>query len=199
MILLFFYDKITLEVNMLKNNKKIILIISILLVIVLGFSLSYAFFYYRNTLGDISLNSGEIDINFTAGTNNFSLGDNYPKSDVLGVVSTNYFDFSVSGTIISDAIHYELQIKELNGNTLDPRYVKVYLTDQSENVLVGPINLDSFDFNDYNGNRIIYTKNLTTSSQVDYYRLRVWLSDEFTDSTSKTFAFKVNLYARNVE
>ena len=184
---------------MLKNNKKIILIVSILVVVVLAISVSYAFFYYSSTLGDITLNSGSIGINFTAGTNTFTLSDNYPKSDVLGIVSTNYFDFTVSGTVLDDDIYYEIQIKEVSGNTLDDKYVKVYLTDQTEHVLAGPLNLDGFYYNEYNNNRVIYSKDLEASNQVDAYRLRLWIDESFTDSTSRSFAFKVNLYARNEE
>ena len=199
MIFSLFYVKITLEVNMLKNNKKIILIVSILVVVVLAISVSYAFFYYSSTLGDITLNSGSIGINFTAGTNTFTLSDNYPKSDVLGIVSTNYFDFTVSGTVLDDDIYYEIQIKEVSGNTLDDKYVKVYLTDQTEHVLAGPLNLDGFYYNEYNNNRVIYSKDLEASNHVDAYRLRLWIDESFTDSTSRSFAFKVNLYARNEE
>ena len=96
---------------MINRNKKIIMILSTIFTIVLAISFSYAFFYYNKEGGTITLEAGSIAINFSEEVNYFTIHDTYPKSDTMGMIDVNYYDFTVSGSKgAEDDILYEIQI-----------------------------------------------------------------------------------------
>lgn len=184
---------------MVKRNKKLLMVaFGIALAFVMTISISYAFFYYAKDSENIPLISGSISIDFLEGTNNLSLQENYPKSDVLGMIEPYYYDFTVAGSKGKESILYEIQILEAGTNTLDPRYVKVYLTDQEDNVIVEPVLLSELKISEYNRNRVLYTGNIDTLNQRDLYRLRLWIDASYSENVESTFDFQINLYAQNV-
>lgn len=184
---------------MINRNKKIIMILSLVLTIVLAISLTYAFFYYGKEGGTIKLETGSISINFENDVNYLTISDAYPKSDSTGMISTDYYDFTVSGSNGKyDDVMYEIQIEQLEGNTLAEEYVKVYLTDQEDNDLrVEPKSLIDLETSKYNKNRVIYSDYIYKENQEADYRLRVWVDEKYTKNVQETFNFKLILYAIN--
>ena len=91
-----------------------------------------------------------------------------------------------------------------SGNTLNTNYLKTYLTDQS-NHKVSDITFYN-DLSDYESSGKIIYKGLvtlnstkTSKSETKNLRLRVWLDESFTDTTSKSFDFDIYLHAYNVD
>jgi len=172
---------------MIKRNKKLIMIISTILTIIFAISISYAFFYYGKEGSAISLESGNISLNFEEDANFLTLHDTYPMNDNVGMISTNYYDFTVSGSRgKNDDIYYEIQIEQVKDKTLSEEYIKVYLTDQEDNELkfeltdqedeelkTEPILLNKLETSKYNKNRIIYNDYIYDENQAKNYRLRI--------------------------
>lgn len=179
------------------NRKTIIILLGIFFTLILGVSLSLAFFYYSGESDDISLTSGSIKLSFTEGTNNITTTGSFPKADAVGMIDVNYYDFTINGSKGDDDIRYEIQIVSTSSNTLDERYVKLYLTDQNNETVVGPVALSDLTVSEYNNNRILYSNYITAANQVYNYRLRVWIDSSYDNNTSESIDFKVNLLARN--
>ena len=107
-------------------------------------------------------------------------------NDTEGKASTNYYDFTVEGTsnFVLDLNYYLYLVSDEKGNSVDSKYVKIYLTkieNNTETVVVNPISLDNLNnFGDY---KLItqsvfnFTSNVKTSKSTNY-RLRAWLSND---------------------
>lgn len=185
----------------MNRNKKISMIISTMLTIVLAISFTYAFFYYGKEGSNIKLEAGSISINFKSDANYLTIKDVFPKGDDFGKISSEYYDFTVSGSNgKNDDVMYEVQIEQMDGNTLAEEYVKIYLTNQDDEELGGnPAFLNTLSLSEYNNNRIIYTGYIKDKNEVDKYRLRIWIDESYTKNVQETFNFKVVLHAENVK
>ena len=189
----------------MKNKKNVLIILSIVAFIIVIGGISFSFFVYNKNLGDVSVNTGEISINYSDVNGNMSLTGIIPKSDNEGKISTDYIDFTVDGIVDTDKIYYELSIVPNSGNTLDTQYIKVYLTDQEDNVIKGVTAYDSLQVNEKENGKRIYRETIdpnqdgTKKTYSKDFRLRVWLDENYSDSTTKTFEFNVNLFAKNIE
>jgi len=189
-----------------KDNKKKILIISIIAGIIMLFGSAYAFFTYSKTSQAFSITSHGIRATFAAGSSEVSLLGAYPISDEYAINNLNkltYIDFTVSGDVTStdESVAYEIYLREDLENTLDNQYIRLYLTDNNNNPIVGPISYSSLTnttfVNDDGNGKVIYTdrKKTTFSHQ---YRLYVWLARNYNQNeVQETFSFNVVLYAYN--
>ncbi len=187
----------------MKNKKFIITMVSLFIFIMLIGGVSYSYFIYNKDVADVSIETGNITINFNNVTNNVNSLNLVPQSNNIGMLQSNYIDFTIAGSVDSEPILYEIEIMPKDGNTLDTRYVKVYLTDQSDNVLAGP-----FLYNElYNalktGGKGLYQEliepesNETLKNYSQSYRLRMWIDESFTSVSNSNFSFSINLYAVN--
>lgn len=136
-----------------------------------------------------------------------------PKSDEEGKSQSNYFDFN---TYIENdynyAMTYNIYLKELIGNNIDPKYIKVYLTDQNDNQIVMPTSVSNLmKYPNDTDSYLLYTTTITPESNgnnTNNYRLRIWLDENFVDNDinyetngniqtgtilDRTFGFKVNV------
>lgn len=184
---------------MIEKNKKVMILIGIVLTMIFAISITYAFFYYGKEGSNIKLETGSISINYKGDYNYLTIKDTFPKGDFYGKISLDYYDFTVSGSNgKDDDILYEIQIEQLEGNTLAEEYVKIYLTDQNDNSLgFEPSMLNTLSTSRHNQNRIIYTGYIRNKNQSDKYRLRIWVDESYTKNTKEVFDFKVVLYAVN--
>ena len=202
--------------NKVDSNKKddkyklVLPIIFMILLVVSVVGITYSIFIYGKE-GNVknTLTTGSIIFNYTEDTNGISLVNAMPMSDQVGKNLDNnqgtntYFDFSVSCKMAgTQTILYEVYATpEVKYNNLDPRYVKVYLTDKTtnrpvsgyDNVVPTYNNLkDSISKND--SKQLYYGSFSATGSQS--FRLRMWLSDEYVvPSISEHFKMKVNVEA----
>lgn len=186
------------------NRRNIIIMISILAFVTIVGGISYAYFVYNKDIGTVTLNTGDISINFSDVSGNATQTNVIPVSDNEGKVSSNYIDFSVDSTVDTERIYYEIYILPKSGNTLDTSYLKTYLTDQNDVEINGVTlynNLSDIEIDNAKGiyeGLVELNNNHTTKNESKDFRLRVWLDESYSEVTSKTFQFDIYLYAKNV-
>lgn len=172
-------------------------ILGIMILVLLLFSTSYATFVEGIEGTKInSLTTGYLRLSYTNNDNNtINLTDALPISDVIAktdIISGKVFDFTVSNSFMSD-INYDLVVEEFVSD-IEPKYLKIYLMDANGNVLEGFDNcptLDSFSYTEVSEEKVIYSNRLTGASQS--FKLKVWVSDEYTGNDPVTFSFKVSV------
>ncbi len=194
-----------------KNNDKKrsvytkILLLVLALFVVIG--ASYAAFTFTG-IGDKvnSVTTGAITMTYTEGTNSIKMENALPMSDENGkslIGGDQVFDFTVSVNITGDfTVAYEVVAEKQSSSTLGNQEVKLYLersTDQAnyESVMEPtyyiPLDKET-TFGAPLGSMIMDT-GVVDSSTVYYYRLRMWVDEEYQDTgTSKSFTVKVNVY-----
>lgn len=166
---------------------------------------SYSYFVYNKDIGDVSLTAGEISINLSGVNGNQTMSNMIPMSDYEGMNSSSYFDFTVNATVDTERIYYEVYLLPDSGNTLDTSYLKTYLTDQSNNVINDVTIYDDLGASEVANGKGIYrgvievNNNGTTKTETKAFRLRLWIDENYTETTSKTFDFDICLYAKNVD
>ena len=187
------------------RNKSVLILVGLLAFIAIVGGISYSYFVYNKKLGDISINTGEIAINYSGVNGNLSLSNVIPMSDNDGMTTSSYIDFTVDATVDTDKIYYELYIMPKSGNTLNTDYLKTYLTNQ-QNVKISEVTLyKDLSNSEKSGGKTIY-KGLVNinndGSKKTYskaFRLRLWLDDTYQETASKTFEFDIYLHAYNVQ
>ena len=179
------------------NKKNIIIIIGILTLIVIVGGISYSYFVYNKDIGNITLNTGDISISLSGVNGNQTLTGVIPLSDFDGMNSSDYFDFTVNSTVDTERIYYEVYILPDSENTLDTSFLKAYLTDQSDNELKHIYFYNDLEDSEIENGKAIYrgiveTSNIgTTRNETKDFRLRLWLDESYSETTSKTFDFDI--------
>ncbi len=194
---------------MIKN--KIILIIpfvSLFVFVIFAFRESYSYFVYNKEVAEINLNSGEISIDFTNGNNSSSIVSNQIIDDEVGKNSLDYLEFTVTGKADTESILYELEIVPNNGNSIDTKYIKYYLTEvdnNNETSLIAPLLHTELYNSIANNGKGIYQNIIsgnqdgTSKTTLKRYRLRAWIDKSYEGESNKTFGYSVYLYAINVD
>ena len=197
-----------------KNKRKeiIIIVVLILLMIVIIVGTSYAAFRYGG-IGETenSITTGAITMKYTETSNGITLNGALPTTDKTGTVRLTpgeYFDFNISSTITGDTnINYEISAKKEDGNTIDGKYIKLYLTklnsDGTEEALMVPeVYSEETSANNYTGRpsneMSLYTSSMN-SSENNNYRLRMYVDESYNpqgDGGGLTFTVKINVYGK---
>lgn len=176
--------------------------LGIMILILLLFSTSYAVFVESIDGSKInSLTTGYLSLNYTNSDSNIvTLANSLPISDEVGkydITSGKLFEFSVSNDFMKN-INYKIIIEEIVSE-VDIEYLKIYLTDDNNNVL-GQLNdevnvLSSFETTDLVNERVIYNGTLTGKDDIKKFKLKVWVSDDYLKVSDKpvTFSFKVSV------
>ncbi len=196
----------------MKKKENIIIIVVLVVMILAIVGVSYAAFSYGKTGSKVnSITTGSITMTYTETDNTISLSGALPTTDKTGTVRLNpgeYFDFSVSSEITGDVnINYEISAKKEEGNTIDGRYIKLYLTrltdDGSEEGLMTPETYnEESSANSYtgrpSGEMSLYTSSMN-SSESNNYRLRMYVDEEYNpqgDGGGLTFSVRINVYGQ---
>ena len=196
----------------MKKKENIIIIVVLVVMILAIVGVSYAAFSYSKTGSKVnSITTGSITMTYTETDNTISLSGALPTTDKTGTVRLNpgeYFDFSVSSEITGDVnINYEISAKKEDGNTIDGRYIKLYLTrltdDGSEEGLMVPETYnEESSANDYTGRPVnemsLYTSSMN-SSESNNYRLRMYVDESYNpqgDGGGLTFSVRINVYGK---
>ncbi len=187
-----------------KNKKEIIVMtLSVVILIVAVIGISYSI-WTQTFMGtkENSINTGYISFSYTeSNTNVIEIKDAVPISDENGkklTGNTNMFDFTVSAKYAGvPSIDYEIYITP-SKQTLESKYVKVYLTNQNDQPLPGFENevptYESLMDSNIDDSKVVYKSSLKNSNSSADYRLRIWVSSEYNEpSLSKDFSFKVNV------
>ena len=197
-----------------KNKRKEIIIIGvlILLMIVIIVGTSYAAFRYGG-IGEVenSITSGAITMKYTETSNGITLSGALPTTDKTRTVRLTpgeYFDFNISSTITGNTnINYEISAKKEDGNTIDGKYIKLYLTkinsDGTEEALMVPeVYSEETSANNYtrrpSNEMSLYTSSMN-SSENNNYRLRMYVDESYNpqgDGGGLTFTVKINVYGK---
>lgn len=187
-----------------KNTKEIVItVISVLILIIAVFGISYSI-WTQTFLGskENSINTGYISFSYTeSDTNVIDINNAVPISDEKGkklIGNNNVFDFTVSAKYQGvSAIDYEIYATPIT-QTLDSKYIKVYLTDQNDQAVTGFDSViptyDQLKDSTIDNSKIIYNSSLNQSGISQKFRLRIWVSSDYNmPETSKKFSFKVNV------
>lgn len=143
--------------------------------------------------------------------NGISIVNAVPTDDTVGkllVGDSYYFDFNVSATTNKRPITYTIIATKDNGSTLSDSNLKVYLTKVSG---VNETTLDSTFINDkvktynqysnfrydYISGKALYKETIpqNTKNYKEFYRLRIWVSDNAVNWENKDYSLKINVYA----
>ena len=171
-------------------------ILGIMILILLLFSTSYAVFVESTEGNKInSITTGYLSLNYTNNDSNvIKLIDVSPISDQVAKFDNNKvkeYEFTISNKFQKE-IKYDILIDELISE-IDSKYLKIFLTDEHGNLLYDHNNipvLSSFK-NDKLGRKIIYSNKLSNAKTI--YKLRIWVSDEYTKKEPVTFSFKISV------
>ena len=190
--------------NKKTNTKEIIITaLSILILLVAVVGISYSI-WTQTFLGtkENSINTGYISFSYTeSDTNVIEISNAVPMADENGKRmngNKNMFDFTVSAKYSGvSSIGYEIYATPVT-QTLESKYIKVYLTDQNDQAITGfdedVPTYEKLKDSKIENSKTIYKSSLTSSGQSDDYRLRVWVNSDYNmPETSKSFSFKVNV------
>lgn len=190
-----------------------ILGVAILIVAVIGISLA-AFSYSQTGTKVNAITIGRITMDYTEPTNGITLKDALPTTDASGKSLTgtgNTFDFTVNTNIQGNGttkVDYLITATEVT-TTFPNTGIKVYLTSNDDNnIELAPTKVSDLTTTQSNntagaptGQRILKSGTVTTTNttvdQTTKYRLRMWVADDFADSSkSGTYSIKVNVYGK---
>ena len=166
----------------MKNNKKIIIITSIILgVLILTISLTYALFTISKTSKNSSLVVGDVYMHYANGSKAINLANVMP-SDTYD--ATSFFEFTIDGknTTTNKDIWYEIILKhgdEVSGKTrIKDNLLKFTLTETKDGTTTTVF--DGRSYNDLTSKRIwVNTINKNTTNEVSItYRLYMWISSD---------------------
>ena len=166
----------------MKNNKKTIIIISIILgVLVLTLGLTYAMLSISKTGQNSSLVVGDVYMHYANGSKSINLTNVMP-SDTYD--ATSFFEFTIDGknTTTNKDIWYEIILKHgdnLTGKTrIKDNLLKFTLTETKNGTTTTVF--DGRSYNDLTNKRIwVNTINKNTTSEVSItYRLYMWISND---------------------
>ena len=192
----------------MKNRKLVIILVSVFSFLMLIGGTSYAYFIYSKDIADVSVETGNMSINFS-NSNNINLSNILPLSTSVGMSSSNYIDFTINGTVDTERIYYEVYVVPNGNSTMSSNdinnYVRVYLTDQSNNAIKSARLYKYLNNSTKSNGKILYqaviepNSNGTVKNENKDFRLRVWLDENYTGSSGATFNFSIYLYAINVD
>ena len=117
------------------KKRNLIIIMGLFVFVMMMGGISYSYFVYNKDIGNVSLDTGEISINISDASTTKTLTNVIPTGDSDGMISSDYLDFTVDGVVDSEKIYYEVYIMPDSNNTLNTNYLKVYLTDQEDNMI----------------------------------------------------------------
>ena len=193
-----------------KHNKRYFIYFIIFLVLFFFSVFSFTYSIYKGNPDDIEIDTGEIIFSYSDANkigNGIDIKDAFPLQDRIGKTllgTGQYFDFSVTATSKKVNILYKLLAKKMDISTLDNSNLRIYLTSMTGNYEEELLltNFDQLKEENINGNTyyVLYEKELDKGiiNHSDFYRLRMWISENATDFMDKTFSLKVVAHAFQV-
>ena len=201
-----------MEENRKDENRKgiVISVVTILTLIIMMFGITYAVFVYTyKGKKENTLKTGSVTFAYAETSNGISIDNAEPMSDDLGKeipasgkdVAQGYFDFYVTATMSgSKEINYDVLGEDITGNIenkLDPKYVKVYLTNGDGEAPYAGYNqtVPTYDKLTQDGVTKLYS-GVFNSTGTHRFRLRLWVSQDYPETArSEQFKMKVNVHA----
>lgn len=195
----------------------LIAIVGIVGLVLVTAGISYAWFSYSGQ-GETTntITSGNIAFHYTESSQGLSLTDAMPMTDAQGKGQSTYFDFTIEAkTTNYSAIPYIITAKVDSSSTLPANYIKVYLTDQSNNEIepvsvLGSLQQFTHDTINITGTEKIIHEGFVQRNNSNYnesFRLRMWIADNINMNSNddgvgtyngETFTIKVNVYGNAI-
>lgn len=193
------------------NSSKQILLsvlgVAILVVAVVG--VSFAAFTFTGTgTKENTISTGTISMTYSEDTNGIYITNALPTEDEAGKVlsaDNQKFDFTVSSTISGSAtIQYEIAAVKDRGSTIADSDVRLYLEKKTGSTHTSVMEPKAYTAISYDsnlgtpaGSMILYS-GTHSSTTVDNFRLRMWLSSTATvnENLVQTYTVKVNVYGK---
>ena len=163
------------------KNKKLIIVLSVIAILVLTIGVSFAFFTYNKvSINNSSLVVGDIYMHYNE-TNEFKIEGAMPSSTYD---PTKYFEFTIDGknTHTKNGILYNIQIvhgnDEANKTRIEDKYLNfrlVSVDNNQETVLQDKLTIDNIN------NTTIYNSTIpanTTTEILKTYRLYMWINEK---------------------
>lgn len=207
---------------MKRSKINIIAVVFLFLSLICLFAgISYAIFtYFGEGMTNNVIQTGRVVFSYSdadGGSNGINIENATPIPDDMGKILSGegeYFDFSVSATTTSSDLVYEIVVNKNDNSTLDPKFVKIYLTtfEGSEEIetpltslSTGVITYDSLKdtTNPLLTGKTIYYGNVQAGEAAygKKFRLRMWVASSEEDNfdyeqvNDKYFSVKVNVAA----
>lgn len=200
-------DKVADEI--LKNRKRIRTTLALLLLvfILLTFFVSYAgFSIFQANRGSSEniIQSGSILFSYNEGSNSINIVGALPTADEVGkqlMEDGEFFEFSVSAEVnskIQNKVIYEISLTP-NQNTLDSKYIRVYLVENNKDVLINSKYVNYYndlpDSSIRNNSKVLLKREVSTSLKSTYV-FRMWVSNDYeVDDVMRVFSCFVNVDA----
>ena len=193
------------------KSKKIIMSVSgILLLMLISIGITYAIFTYTkqgNT--DNTITTGKLTFLYTENTGTgtgINITNAFPVSDELGKAYSSddqVFDFKVESEIVGDmSIPYEVTVGKTSTSTLGEEYIKLYLTDTTENTEVDLLEPTLYSelpesATEEDEKQIYFDEVEANEDYLKKFRLRMWIDESSNQEeiNDKTFTVKVNVYS----
>ena len=200
-------DIVAYEILQKEKKEKHMIWLFLFLFVLLVFSFSYFLFSKVIVFSDSRIEykqNGSILFSYEEGTNAINIVEALPTVDSLGKTlsaKNEYFIFRVAVEVNSSEqseVTYEISLRPEYG-TLDPKYVRVYLLKNGNEVLIN--NKAVNNFNDLvnstirDGSKFLY-KTTVSKSANDVYTFKMWVSDKYElDEVKRTFKCYVDVDA----
>lgn len=211
---------------MIKKSKinVVLIVLFFFSLICLFFGISVAIFtYFGQGMTNNVIQTGKIVFSYSdadGGSNGINIENALPIPDSMGKKlsgSGEYFDFSVSATTTTSNLAYEVAVNKSNDSTLDPKFVKIYLTTlegagETETVLTslesGVVTYDQLldTTNSLLTGKTIYFGEVK-AGEIAYgqrFRFRMWVTESDSDDfdyeqvNDKYFSVRVNVAASSI-
>lgn len=193
-----------------KNNSKskMLIIIAILVLIIAVIGVTYAAIFYSKISEEVNnLSTGTLVMSYSENNNGIYLTNAAPMSDEVGMSLTDenlFFDFTINATMSGNTnVDYIISASKDSSSTLSDSAVKVYLTSlngNNESPVVVPTKVSSLrttnNISYAPDNQYVILESNFRNSDSRNYRLRMWLSDDYSFSnTVETYILRINVYA----
>ena len=189
----------------IKNKSKLPRLTMLLVALLVLVGASYAYFDYLFIGKDNTISTTDVSIKLLESNKEIiTLENQLPISDEQGMVQEgtgNVFDFAVETKSSSNMkLGYKLSIEKLQTDTgytsLTDDQIKIYLTDTDNNKILGPLKIS--ELNNYNLYEDVNIHSKTNNTQVDKYRIRVWIDQdvqakEWNENTKQQYKFKIGV------
>ena len=165
-----------------KNMNILKVAITSVLSFILIIGVTYALIKF-NFVGnkDNTILVGGLKFNYNETSSSMTITNNDILSNTEGMKSDNYFDFNVSlEKQTTTGVSYNILLTSDNTNNLSD--IKAYLTEVNNNIeikLIDPTTLNNLT--KVNNNMILY-KDKIFPNKTKYYRLRLWVDENFGSS-----------------
>lgn len=190
------------------SKKILILLLIVTLLVIVIISLSFAAYIEDNGGINNKIHTGSISMNYTENTNGISITDAMPTADEVGKVLNakgEFFDFTVKSNLVGDtSVVYEVAAVKDTSSTIADQDIRLYLEEQKSGTYVESVSPTSFkpesketDIGTKAG-QMVLKRVVKKSSGTDNYRLRMWLGENASIDSIRSYTVKIVVYGKEV-